>query len=276
MIKYYNMSICWHVCTRIHYIHLWFLSAVDKPKDLAFSEVDSTSLRISWESPDGEVTSYRVLYSSSEEGERELFPAPRGADESAVLHGLRPGTEYTVKVIALHDRTPSPPLVGIQTTGSHVLYFRCDICTHNCVSNKHAEYSKWPEYFFLCFISVAIPGPTNLQFSQVGATSFTVSWYSGPNIQLTGYRVAITPKNKNGPTKEVNIAPDSTQYHATGLMVTILDFGLYSKTLRIMTHLCNLWKVNNWSNWSKVYALCVMWFMTWRWGFVHSWVAIFC
>lgn len=83
--------------------------------------------------------------------------------------------------------------------------------------------------FFLCFISAAIPGPTNLQFSQVGSTSFTVSWYSGPNVQLTGYRVAITPKNKNGPTKEVNIAPDSTEYHATGLMVTILAFGLYSK-----------------------------------------------
>lgn len=201
---------------------------MDKPKDLAFSEVDSTSLRISWESPDGEVTSYRVLYASSEEGERELFPAPHGEDESAVLLGLRPGTEYTVKVIALHDRTPSPPLVGTQTTGTHVLYFRCKVCTHNCGSNKPAGYSIWSENF-LCFISVAIPGPTNLQFSQIGSTSFTISWYSGPNVQLTGYRVAITPKNKNGPTKEVNIAPDSTQYHATGLMVTILAFGLCCK-----------------------------------------------
>lgn len=67
-------------------------------------------------------------------------------------------------------------------------------------------------------LPVAIPGPTSLHFSQVGPTSFTVSW-SSSDVRLTGYRVAITPKSKNGPTKEDNISPDSTEFHATGLMV---------------------------------------------------------
>uniref|UniRef100_A0A3B5BD83 Fibronectin n=1 Tax=Stegastes partitus TaxID=144197 RepID=A0A3B5BD83_9TELE len=173
---------------------------VDRPKDLTFSDIDSTSLRINWDSPEGIVTSYRVMYSSSEEGERELRPAPRGDAESTVIYGLQPGTEYTVKVIALHDGTSSTPLVGTQAT---------EIGDTNTSTE-------------------AISSPTNLQFSQVSPTSFTMRW-AVPGQEnrlngltgLTGYRVVVNPKNKSGPTKEINLAPDTTQAHISGLMVSI-------------------------------------------------------
>lgn len=74
----------------------------------------------------------------------------------------------------------------------------------------------------------AISPPTNLQFSQVSPTSFTMRW-AVPGQEnrlsgltgLTGYRVVVNPKNKSGPTKEINLAPDATQAHISGLMVSV-------------------------------------------------------
>lgn len=62
------------------------------------------------------VTSYRVLYSSPEEGEREYQPALSGRDNSVLLQGLNPGTMYIIKVIPMKGRNPLQTLEGIQQT----------------------------------------------------------------------------------------------------------------------------------------------------------------
>lgn len=79
--------------------------------------MDVDSIKIAWESPQGHVSRYRVTYSSPEDGIHELAPAPDGEEDTAELKGLRPGSEYTVSVVALHDAMESQPLIGTQSTG---------------------------------------------------------------------------------------------------------------------------------------------------------------
>ncbi|KAG1938024.1 fibronectin [Pimephales promelas] len=172
---------------------------VQHPRDLTFSDVDSTSMLVTWDVPRVPgVTSYRVLYSSPEEGEREYQPALSGRDNSVVLQGLRPGTKYNVKVIPMKGRYPVRTLEGIQHT-------------------THEETQP-----------TAVPAPTNIQFHDISPSSFIVAWQA-PRGRLSGYRVVVTPKNQYPTPKEMNVSPDSTQVLVPGLMVaTPYDVHVYA------------------------------------------------
>ncbi|XP_067844211.1 fibronectin-like isoform X2 [Heptranchias perlo] len=166
------------------------VTTIDRPKGLTFTDVEVDSIRLAWESPEGRVTAYRVIYSSPEDGIRQLVPTPNSEDDSAELIGLRPGTEYTVRVYALYDDQESPPLIGKQST--------------------------------------AIPSPSDLEFVQVTPTSMTISWHA-PAAQLTGYRVVVKPREKTGPSKELDLGPDNTSATISGLMVaTKYDIFVYA------------------------------------------------
>ncbi|XP_065110229.1 fibronectin 1b isoform X1 [Paramisgurnus dabryanus] len=173
-------------------------TATSEQPNLSFSHVDTSSMLVTWDAPRTPVTSYRVLYSSPEEGEREYQPAVRGQDTSVALQGLRPGTEYTVKVIPMKGGVPMKTLEGTKYTT------RVD---------SHPT---------------AVPAPTDIQFSDIGSSSFIVAWRA-PNARLSGYRVVVTPKNQYTLPKEMNVSPDSAQVLVPGLMVaTPYDVHIYA------------------------------------------------
>ncbi|KAM5126150.1 LOW QUALITY PROTEIN: fibronectin-like [Callospermophilus lateralis] len=165
-------------------------TAVPPPTDLRFTNVGPDTMRVTWAPPSSiELSNLLVHYSpvKNEDDVAELSISP--SDNAVVLTNPLPGTEYLVSVSSVYEHHESIPLKGRQKTP---------------LTNT---------------ISTAIPAPTNLRFTQITPTSFSAQW-TPPNVQLTEYRVRVTPKEKKtGPMKEINLAPDSTSVVVSGLMV---------------------------------------------------------
>uniref|UniRef100_A0A3B5BCU7 Fibronectin n=1 Tax=Stegastes partitus TaxID=144197 RepID=A0A3B5BCU7_9TELE len=179
-------------------IYVTHKTGVDSPSGMEVTEVNDNSVTVRWSPAQGPIKGYRVT-GVPKNGQGPSFTEVVAPDQTEItFSGLMPTVEYTLSVSALgQDGESSPLVVNAVTT---------------------------------------ISSPTNLQFSQVSPTSFTMRW-AVPGQEnrlngltgLTGYRVVVNPKNKSGPTKEINLAPDTTQAHISGLMIaTTYEVHVYA------------------------------------------------
>ncbi|XP_017531654.3 fibronectin isoform X12 [Manis javanica] len=167
-----------------------YRTEIDKPSQMQVTDVQDNSISVRWLPSSSPVTGYRVT-TTPKNGLGPSKTKTAGPDQTEMtIEGLQPTVEYVVSVYAQNRNGESQPLVQTAVT--------------------------------------TIPAPTNLQFTQVTPTSLTAQW-TAPNVQLTGYRVRVTPKEKTGPMKEINLAPDSSSVVVSGLMVaTKYEVSIYA------------------------------------------------
>ncbi|XP_063789235.1 fibronectin isoform X5 [Pseudophryne corroboree] len=171
-------------------VTITYSTGVYQPIEMKVIEVQDQSIHVQWTPSQGPVTGYRVTsVPKSGYGETVTHVVPSDQTEMTIV-GLQPTVEYVVSVYAQGANGESEPLVETAVT--------------------------------------TIPAPTNLQFTQISPSGFTVSWHA-PTVQLTGYRVHVSPKEKTGPMKEVDLLPGTTVTTMTGLMVaTKYDVTVYA------------------------------------------------
>ncbi|XP_068931302.1 fibronectin isoform X12 [Petaurus breviceps papuanus] len=167
-----------------------YRTEIDKPSQMQVTDVQDNSISVRWLPSNSPVTGYRVT-TAPKNGPGPSKTKTAGPDQTEMtIEGLQPTVEYVVSVYAQNQNGESQPLVQTAVT--------------------------------------TIPSPTNLKFTQVTPTSLTAQW-TAPNVQLTGYRVRVTPKEKTGPMKEINLSPDSTSVVVSGLMVaTKYEVSVYA------------------------------------------------
>ncbi|KAM5155321.1 fibronectin isoform 11-T11 [Callospermophilus lateralis] len=172
-------------------ISIDYRTEIDKPSQMQVTDVKDNSISVRWLPSSSPITGYRVT-TIPKTGKGPSQTRTAGPDQTEMtIEGLQPTVEYVVSVYAQNGKGESQPLVQTAVT--------------------------------------TIPAPTNLRFTQITPTSFSAQW-TPPNVQLTGYRVRVTPKDKKtGPMKEINLAPDSTSVVVSGLMVaTKYEVSVYA------------------------------------------------
>ncbi|KAM9435215.1 collagen alpha-1(XII) chain isoform 2-T2 [Clarias gariepinus] len=85
------------------------------PTDLETSEVTQYSFRVTWIPPDEPVERFRIEYVPVAGGQTESMYVD-GEENTLVLTGLTPNTEYAVSVFSIIGEESSEPLKGTETT----------------------------------------------------------------------------------------------------------------------------------------------------------------
>ncbi|XP_029770022.1 tenascin-X-like, partial [Terrapene carolina triunguis] len=135
---------------------------------LLVSEVTPTSLRLRWDAPEGDFDTFLIRYRAAGRGPG-LGPAPTqevpvpGAQRSAVLRGLRPGTEYGLAVYGLRQGEETANVHGAARTSS-----------------------------------LELESPRDLRFSDVRETSVGVTW-GAPSTHVDRYKVSFQLRHGGEP-----------------------------------------------------------------------------
>ncbi|XP_076129262.1 collagen alpha-1(XII) chain isoform X2 [Alosa pseudoharengus] len=123
---------------------------------LTITDVDHSSMRLTWDAAPGNVRKYIITYKPEEGDLKEV--EVNGDITTLVLTSLISQTEYDVAVTPVYDEGPGNPMLGTAITD-------------------------------------VVPAPKNLRFSDVTQTSFRATWEHGaPDVLL--YRVSWTKKGE--------------------------------------------------------------------------------
>nr|KAF6363175.1 hypothetical protein mPipKuh1_010169 [Pipistrellus kuhlii] len=88
---------------------------LESPRDLQFSEIGETSVKVSWTPPLSRADSFKVSYQLVDGGEPRSVQVS-GAARTQQLQGLVPGAHYEVTVVSVRGFEESEPLTGFLTT----------------------------------------------------------------------------------------------------------------------------------------------------------------